>query len=88
MKYFHSRFSHLGKLQLVNELDDVLQGRLHHLGTAAYDAEAQNGALPQILVSAFRYGSVELVGDPSLNSFEYPSFAFEGMIFGQDEIEL
>ena len=55
---------------------------------AAGDGEDEEGALPQVLVAALGDGGVELIGDPRLDALQRPPFSLEGVVLGQNQVEL
>jgi hypothetical protein len=63
--------------QLIDEIEDLLQRSFDGPPLASDHAEAQNCALPKLLIAALGHRNIELIGDPSLNRFEHASLSFQ-----------
>jgi len=85
---FRLHLTHLGKAQTVNKVEDLLKRRLHNLVVAADHAEAQNRALPEILVTTLCDGDIELVGYPCLDPSEHSPLFLEGVVLRKDKAQL
>src|SRR5258706_13904264 len=79
---------HFGEPEAVDELDDVVERGFDHPTAAADGGEGEQRALPQVLVAAPRGGDVELIGHPRLDALQPPPFSFEGVVLGQNQVEL
>jgi len=86
MEDFDFRIPYFGQAETIDKIHDLLQRCLDDGLAAPYGAEAQDRALPEFLISAFRDRNVELIRGSDLNSFENPALALQGMILGQHEI--
>ena len=52
---------------------------------AAYHAEAQNRALPEILSVTLGNGDIELMGYPRLDALQHAPLSLQGVILREDE---
>ena len=88
VKKFDADRADFGQTQLVDKLDDLGQRRFDDRPAGAGDREAEQGALPQVLIAALSDGNIESMRHPRLDSFDDSPFALERMIFGNHQVEL
>jgi hypothetical protein len=80
--------SHLRESHAVHEIHNFLERCFQDRPAGADRAESQDRALPQILIATFGNGDVEAVGDLRLDSLQHSSLAFQGVILGEQKVEL
>jgi len=85
---FHAGLPDFGQTQLIDKLNDLVQARFDDRPASTGDCEAEQGTLPQVLITAFGDGNIESMRHPRLDSFDDSPFALERMIFGDHQVEL
>jgi hypothetical protein len=75
MKTLRFRLTELSQPEVIDEGDDLLQSRLDDWLTRSGRSKAQDGALPQILVTAFSNRDIKLVRNPRLDSLQDTTLA-------------
>jgi len=76
MENFDVVFPELSDLHVVDEAHDLTQGTVDVRGIGADLANAEYGALPQVVCITFGDGHVEGVRHPRFDSLDNTAFAF------------
>src|SRR5579863_4417848 len=86
--YFEPLFAERREGQRIDEVDDLAQRRIDERAIAADLADAEFGALPQVVAVGFRDRHVELRAHAILDRAQHLALALERMVLGQEERKL